>query len=346
MIKIQQRVPLAPYTTLKIGGPARFFVVVKSLEDLKEALTWAKEKKEKIFILGGGSNVLITKPFSGLVIKNEISGSEVVKESAQSVWFAGYSGENWQKFVDTSVSHDWSGLENLASIYGTVGAAPVQNIGAYGQELKDIFYSLEAINLKTGQLKVFKGADCQFGYRDSIFKKSLKGKYFIYRVTVKLSKKPCFNLDYGGLKEILAAKRIKTPTVRQVARAVSELRATKLPTPALLPNAGSFFKNPEVTASKFKKIQKRWPEIKYFPGSKPGTIKIPAGWLIEQAGFKGKRFGAVGVYEKQALILVNYGGASAAQVLAQVKRVIKGVRDRFGLTLEPEVNIIPPLPKK
>lgn len=346
MIKIQQRVALAPYTTLKIGGPARFFVVVKSLADLKEALTWAKEKKEKVFILGGGSNVLISQPFSGLVIKNEISGAEIVKESAKSVWLAAYSGETWQKFVDTAVSHDWYGLENLASIYGTVGAAPVQNIGAYGQELKDIFYSLEAINLKTGQLKVFKAANCQFGYRDSIFKKSLRGKYFIYRVTVKLSKEPRLNLDYGGIKEILAAKKIKTPTARQVARAVTELRASKLPTPAVLPNAGSFFKNPEISAAKFKKIQKRWPEIKYFSGSKPGAIKIPAGWLIDQAGFKGKRFGAVGMYEKQALILVNYGGASAAQVLTQVKRVIKGVQNRFGLTLEPEVNIIPPLPKK
>lgn len=346
MIKIQRQVTLAPYTTLKIGGPARFFVVVKNLEDLKEALNWAREKKVAIFILGGGSNVLITKPFPGLVIKNEITGSQVSKETAKSVWLTAYSGENWQKFVTTSVRQEWYGLENLASIYGTVGAAPVQNIGAYGQELKDVFYSLEAINLKTGELKVFKGADCHFGYRDSVFKRALKGKYFIYRVTVKLSKEPRLNLNYGGLQEILTAKKITTPTAKTVAESVTELRLSKLPTPAIFPNAGSFFKNPEVSEAKFKKIQKQWPEIKYFSGSQPGMIKIPAGWLIEQAGFKGKRFGAVGMYEKQALILVNYGGATAAQVLAQVKRVIKEVYKRFGLTLEPEVNIIPPLTKK
>lgn len=346
MIKIQRQVVLASYTTLRIGGLARFFTVVKNLEELKEALRWARENKKEIFILGGGSNILLTKSFPGLVIKNEITGSEIIRETEKSVWYQAYSGENWQKFVETSVRRHLYGLENLASIYGTVGAAPVQNIGAYGAELKDVFVSLEAINLKTGRSKIFKAADCHFAYRDSIFKKSLKGKYFIYRLTVKLSKEPRLNLNYGGIKDILSAKKIKTPTSKQVALVVTELRASKLPVPAVLPNAGSFFKNPEVSEKEFKKLQKRWPEIKFFPGSKPKLIKIPAGWLIEQAGFKGKRYGAVGMYEKQALILVNYDGASAAEVLAQIKRVIKGVKKRFDLTLEPEVNIIPPLTKK
>lgn len=345
MIKISRRVPLAPYTTIKVSSQASFFTTVNNLAELQEAIAWAKKNNKEILVLGGGSNFLLTKPFKGLVIKNEITGSEVLKETAKSAWYCGYSGENWSRFVSGAVRRHWYGLENLFLIYGTVGAAPVQNIGAYGVELKDSFVSLEAVNLRTGKLKVFSAADCHFGYRDSVFKNRLKGKYFIYKVTVKLSKTPQLKTEYGDIKATLERKNIKQPTLQQMIEVIQEIRLSKLPTPAVLANAGSFFKNPEIKLGAFKKIQTKFPDIKYFPGSRPDLIKIPAGWLIEQAGFKGKRFGRVGMYEKQALILINYGGATPAEILVQVKRVIDGVKKRFDLTLEPEVNIIPPLKK-
>lgn len=345
MIKISRQVSLASYTTIKVGARASFFTVVTNLEELQEAITWAKKNKKEILVLGGGSNLLLTKSFKGLVIKNEITGSELIKETAKSVWYCGYGGENWSRFVGGAVRHNWYGLENLFLIYGTVGAAPVQNIGAYGVELKDVFVSLEAVNLRTGKHKIFTAADCQFGYRDSVFKKRLKGQYFIYKVIVKLSKEASLKTSYGDIQSVLEREKIKQPTLKQMIDIIQEIRLAKLPTPTALANAGSFFKNPEVKVGEFKKLQKKFPEIKYFPGSRPNLIKIPAGWLIEQAGFKGKRFGNVGMYEKQSLILVNYGEATIKEVLSQVKRVIKGVKQQFGLTLEPEVNIIPPLAK-
>ncbi len=335
MLKIEKNVKLAPYTTLKVGAAAEFFAIIKSKDDLLEAIVWAKEHKQSITILGGGSNILITSKIKGLVIKNEIVGTQITAEDKENVWLTGNSGEVWSKFVSYAVKNNLYGLENLYLIYGTVGAAPVQNIGAYGVELKDIFDSLLAIDLKTGKEKIFKLADCKFGYRDSIFKKKLKGKYFIYQVTVKLSKKPNFKIDYADIKTELGRKK---PDLKKVIAAILKIRNSKLPNPITLPNAGSFFKNPEISLSQFKKLQKQFPDIKSFPFGK--KVKIPAGWLIEKAGFKGKKFGAVSMYEKQALILVNHGGATASQILAQVDRVQKSVLKIFGIHLEPEVNII------
>lgn len=335
MLKIQKNIKLAPYTTLNIGAAAEFFAVITSKDELLEAINWAKKNKQTITILGGGSNVLITSKIKGLVIKNEITGTQITAETKDEAWLTGNSGEVWSKFVNQAVKNNLYGLENLYLIYGTVGAAPVQNIGAYGVELKDIFDSLIAIDLKTGKEKIFKLADCKFAYRDSIFKKKLKGKYFIYQVTVKLSKKPKFKIDYADIKVELGRKKLD---LKNVIAAILKVRNSKLPNPVSLPNAGSFFKNPEISPAQFKKLQSKFPDIKSFPFGK--KIKIPAGWLIEQAGFKGKKFGSVSMYEKQALILVNHGDATPAQILKHIDRVQAGVLKQFGIKLEPEVNII------
>ncbi|MDP3836902.1 MAG: UDP-N-acetylmuramate dehydrogenase [bacterium] len=340
MLTINEKVDLTKYTTLKIGAKAAYFSIIRQEEDLLEAIVFAKNKKVPIMILGGGSNILMTKPFPGLVLKNELKGVRVVKETDTSAWVEARSGEWWSSLVYFAVERGWGGAENLYYVPGTVGAAPMQNIGAYGVELKEIFHSLRAVDLKTGKEKVFKASECKFGYRDSVFKKKFKDKYFIASVILKLSKRPRLRVDYGDIKRMLEEKGIKSPSIIELAEIIRQIRDSKLPNPAVLPNAGSFFKNPEVSVSGFKKLQQKFPDIKFFPGSKPSLIKIPAGWLIEQAGFKGKRFGPVGMYEKQALILVNYGGATAKQALAQVKRVQAGVFKKFGLKIEPEVNII------
>lgn len=339
MLKIQKNFNLAPYTTFKIGFPAEFFAVVKSLDDLRGAILWARENKKPISILGGGSNILITKKIKGLVLKNEIRGIEVVEEQTEYVLVEAKSGESWTKFVNYTIERGLHGLENLFLIYGTVGAAPIQNIGAYGVELKDHFYHLKAIDLKTGHEKIFASSDCQFGYRDSIFKNRLKGKYFVSSVTMKLSRKANFKLDYGSIREELLKKGIADPYLRDVIKVITEIRNSKLPNPGLLPNAGSYFKNTEISERKFKNLLKKFPNIPNFPADQR-KVKIPTGWLIEQTGFKGKKIGPVSMYEKQALILVNHGGAEAKHVLALVKKVKAAVKKKFGLEIKEEVNII------
>ena len=339
MLKIEKNKDLTPYTTLKIGAPAEFFAIIKSREDLNEAILWAKRNKKAIWILGGGSNVLISKKIKGLVLKNEIRGMEIKKETAASAIVEGMSGESWTHFVNFTIERGLSGLENLFLIYGTVGAAPVQNIGAYGVELKDVFHSLTAIDLKTGKEKIFKPVDCHFGYRDSIFKNKLAGRYLIYSVAVKLNKKPSLNLSYAPLRANLAEKGIKKPSSKDVIAAIMEIRNSKLPNPGTLPNAGSFFKNVETSAAVHKKLLKKYPDMPSFPVSTT-RVKIPSGWLIEKLGFKGKRFGHVGMSEKQALILINYGGASARQALALIRKIQSAVKKKFGLDLEAEVNIV------
>jgi len=339
MLKVEPNKNLTAFTTLKIGAPAEFFAVIRSRQDLKEAIIWAKKNKKRIWVLGGGSNVLITGRIKGLVLKNEIRGMKIKTRSASSVIVEAKSGESWTRFVNFTVSHGWSGLENLFLIYGTVGAAPVQNIGAYGVELKDIFYSLAAIDLRTGQEKIFKAADCHFGYRDSVFKNKLKGRYFIYSVAVKLSQKPALKLSYGALREKLAAQKIDKPSLKDIIAAITEIRNSKLPNPGVLPNAGSFFKNVETSMATYKTLLKKYPALPSFPVS-AARVKIPAGWLIEKAGFKGKKIGPVGMHDKQALILVNYGGASAKQAGTLIKKIKAAVKKKFGLDLEEEVNII------
>jgi UDP-N-acetylmuramate dehydrogenase len=338
MLEIKKNIPLAQYTTLKIGQTAEFFSIIKTKEGLLEAITWAKNNKQEIFVLGGGSNILITSKIKGLVLKNEIKGIDIIRDTKTFSLLTSKSGELWTKYVHEAALRNLHGLENLYLVPGTVGAAPVQNIGAYGVELKDVFYSLLAIDLKTGQEKIFEYDDCQFGYRDSIFKNKLKGRYFIYEVTVKLFKKPNFKLDYGDIRAKLLDQGIHTPTLMQVVKIIESIRNAKLPNPVVLANAGSFFKNPEISITQFKKLQKQFSDIKSFPAG--NKVKVPAGWLIEQAGFKGKKFGPVSMYEKQALILVNHGGATAKQVLSHVARVQLAVFKKFAIKIEPEVNII------
>jgi len=339
MLKIEKNVALASYTTLKIGSLAEFFAVIKNREDLLAAIEWAKAHKKTIMVLGGGSNILVTKKIGDLVLKNEIKGMEILESNDEFALVEGKSGEPWVKFVNFAVAKNLYGLENLFLIYGTVGAAPIQNIGAYGVELKDVFYHLKAIDLKTGHEKIFALKDCHFGYRDSIFKHKLKGKYFIYSVTVKLQRQAEFNLSYGSISEELLKKGISEPSLNDIIKVIQEIRNAKLPNPGVLPNAGSFFKNVEVNAAKLKSLLKKNPTMPYFPLTR-NKIRIPAGWLIESAGFKGKKLGLVGMSDKQALILVNHGGASAKQALALVKKVKVAVKKKFALDLEEEVNVI------
>ncbi len=340
MLKIQKQVNLAPYTTLKIGAKADYFAIIREEDDIKEAVSFARSQKLPVFILGGGSNLLLTKPLRALVLKNEIKGVRVVKETNASAWLEARSGEWWSALVYFAVERNWGGIENLYYVPGTVGAAPVQNIGAYGAELKDTFVSLRAYDLKTGKEKKFTAADCAFAYRDSVFKKKYKGRYFIASVTLKLNKHPQLRLDYGDIRAKLTEQGIKSPSMQELAESIRQIRDSKLPNPSVLSNAGSFFKNPEISQTAFKKLQTAFPEVKFFPASKPSLVKVPAGWLIEQAGYKGKRFGPVGMYEKQALILVNYGGATARQALAHVRRVQAAVLKKFNIKIEAEVNII------
>lgn len=339
MLNIQKNVSLAKYTTLKIGAAAEFFAVIENRDDLREAISWAKKNKRPIFVLGGGSNLLVSKRFRGLVLKNEIKGIQISSETKDETWLTGNSGEIWSSFVDYAVKHRLYGLENLYLIYGTVGAAPVQNIGAYGVELKDVFDSLVAVDLKTGREKTFSLKDCRFGYRDSVFKNRLKGKYFIYSVTVRLSKHSAWRLDYGSIKEELKRQKVRKPSLPTVVKAIQTIRNSKLPNPFVLPNAGSFFKNTEITKNQFKNLQTLYSDMPSFPAPK-GKIKIPTGWLIEQTGFRGKKIGPVAMYDKQALILVNYGGAQAKDVLKLVKAIKMAVKKKFGLEIEEEVNVI------
>ena len=337
MIKVEKNKSLAIYTTLKLGGKAQYFTIVKNKKDLLAAIDYANKNKLQIIILGGGSNLLITGDVKGLVIKNEIKGMKLLEKNKNTALVEALSGEVWSKFVNFTVRQELYGLENLFLIYGTVGAAPVQNIGAYGVELKDVFNHLIAINLKTGKEKKFFLKDCNFAYRDSVFKRKLKGKYFIYSVAVKLSYQPNFKLDYGSIRENLLAKGIKKPKLKEVVRTIEEIRNSKLPNPNILPNAGSFFKNPEITMNAFKKLNKIYPDVPHFPAGK--RIKIPAGWLIERAGFKGKKFGRVRMYEKQALILVNEG-RDAKQALQLITLIQKTIKNKFAIDLQTEVNII------
>ena len=339
MFEIVKNRALAPQTTFKIGPAAEFFAVIKSRANLLAAISWAKKNKQPIFVLGHGSNVLISRKIKGLVLKNEIRGLAVLEKKDDYALVEAKSGESWTRFVDFAVGRGLYGLENLFLIYGTVGAAPVQNIGAYGVELKDVFYHLKAIDLKTGHEKIFSRRDCRFGYRDSVFKGRLRGRYFIYALTVKLKRRPDFNLSYGPLRDKLAKANVKAPTARDIIRAITEIRNSKLPNPALLPNAGSFFKNATVGRTQFWRLRRKYPDLPSWPAGE-GKIKIPAAWLIEAAGFKGKRFGPVSMYKKQALVLVNHGRAEAKHVLALAKKVKAAVKKKFAIDLEEEVNVI------
>jgi len=339
MIIIQKKTGLAEHNTLRIGGPARYYVEVRTKNELLEALSWAKNKNIRVFVLGGGSNTFFgDQGFPGLVIKNKIRGIRIMEENADYVWLEADGGEWWMTLVDYCLSNKYYGLENLAAIPGSVGAAPIQNIGAYGVELKDVLANLTAINIRTLKEKKFNLTDCRFKYRDSIFKNKLKDKYFIYSIVVRLSKKPKFNLTYPDLATKFSSHNPAEIAIRDVAKKIIEIRNSKLPVPAVLPNAGSFFKNVELSKIEFTEFIKKFPEAKYNLVS--GKYQVPTAWLIDQCGFKGQRINLVGVYEKQPLVLVNYGGAKARELMALAKKISSAVKRKFGLELEMEVNFI------
>lgn len=317
---------------------AAAFCEVKSLAELKQCLL--ENPHDQYMFLGGGSNVLFCKNYDGLIIRNHIKGIHIEKEDEQFVYLKAYSGEVWHDLVMYCVDRNWGGIENLSLIPGTVGAAPMQNIGAYGVELEKCFVELEALNLETLELQIFDKQQCQFGYRESVFKRHLKGQYFIYSVTLKLDKHPVSNIEYGDIKQILLEKGTapETASIKEVSDAIIAIRSSKLPDPKLLGNSGSFFKNPVISVDQFEKLKSDFPEIKYFP--QDNGIKVPAAWLIEQCGWKGKRVGETGSHAKQALVLVNYGRAKGEEIYNLALEIIQSVKEKFGIELEPEVNLI------
>jgi len=331
---------LRAFNTFGIEAEARQFVEISSIDQYVALRTSGEYAHLPHLFLGGGSNVLLTQAQEALIVKISIPGISVVKEDADFVWLKGGAGVVWDEFVQCAVNHGWSGLENLSLIPGTVGAAPMQNIGAYGAEIKDTFDSLEALNLQTLAIEVFDAKACAFGYRESFFKRAGKGLYLIGSVTFKLSKKPSVKTSYGAIQEVLATKGITQPSIRDVADAVIEIRKSKLPDPKEIGNSGSFFKNPTVSASEASRLMAEFPGIPNYPVEGSTEVKFPAGWFIEKAGWKGFRRGDAGVHAKQALVLVNYGEATGAEILALSEEIKQSIKDTFGVSLETEVNIL------
>lgn len=336
---ILEQISLKSYNTFGLDVKAQHFCAITSKEDIEQLIKKEWKNFHRHLILGGGSNVLLCKDVEGLVIKNNIIGIEILKEDENNVWVKSYSGTTWHDVVLFCVDKGWYGIENLSLIPGTIGAAPIQNIGAYGAELKDVFVELEAIDLETASTKIFTKEQCQFGYRDSIFKHEAKGKYFIFSVTLKLSKQPNINIAYGDIQKVLEEKNIQSPNAKNISDAVIQIRESKLPNPKDLGNAGSFFKNPEITTAEFNRIQQVFPQIPKYDLAN-GNKKIPAAWLIEQCGWKGKRIGETGNHTKQALVLVNYGNAKGNEIWQHALHVQQSVQEKFGILLEPEVNVI------
>ncbi len=331
---------LRAYNTFGIEAQARQFVEISSVEQYIAIRKSGEFSHLPHLFLGGGSNVLLTKPQEALVVKISIPGISVVKQDADFVWLKAGAGVVWDELVQYSVNQGWSGLENLSLIPGTVGAAPMQNIGAYGVEIKDTFESLEALNLQTLEVDLFDAKACAFGYRESFFKRAGKGHYLISTVTFKLAKKPSIKTSYGAIQEVLASKGITHPSIREVADAVIEIRQSKLPDPKDIGNSGSFFKNPTVSATEAARIIAENPGIPHYPVEGSTEVKFPAGWFIEKAGWKGFRKGDAGVHAKQALVLVNYGEATGGEILALSEEIKKSIKDTFGVSLETEVNIL------
>ena len=333
---IQKNISLKPYNTFGIDVKAKAFVQVNSIEELKTITT----THESYFVLSGGSNLLLTKDLDQLVIHLNLKGIEIIEESNDTVQVKVQAGENWHGFVCWCLERNFGGIENLSLIPGNVGTAPIQNIGAYGVELKDVMLSLEALELETNTLKVFDNASCEFGYRDSIFKRWAKGQFIITSVNFALSKgKHNLNTSYGAIQSELENKGITSPTITDVSEAVIRIRQQKLPDPKELGNSGSFFKNPVISVHNFRQLQHRFPEIPHYRVS-DSEIKVPAGWLVEQCGFKGQRWGDAGVHKNQALVLVNYGQASGKELFELSKKIQDSVKESFQIDLEAEVNII------
>ncbi|MVO09226.1 UDP-N-acetylmuramate dehydrogenase [Flavobacterium sp. TP390] len=327
---------LQPYNTFRINALAKQFVAVHSKEELASVL----QNHNDIFILGGGSNMLLTQNINKLVVHVALKGIEIVDTNDDFVWVKAQAGENWHEFVLYCIEKNYGGLENLSLIPGNVGTTPIQNIGAYGVEIKDTFFCCEAMEIASQKIVTFDKESCAFGYRESVFKNELTNQYIITSVTFKLTKKNhTLNTSYGAIEEQLAKQNISNPTLKEVSNAVIAIRQSKLPDPKELGNSGSFFKNPIVPKQLYEQVKLKFPNMPHYPVSET-EVKVPAGWLIEQAGFKGKRFGDAGIHKNQALVLVNYGTATGAEILAVAQNIQKTILEQFGISIEAEVNII------
>jgi len=338
MLQIQENISLKPYNSFGIDVKASYFAEISSEADLVSLFKNELVKSQQLLVIGGGSNVLFTKDYDGLVIKISIKGiqSKVIDDK---VLVTAGAGEVWNDFVNYCVEYHFAGVENLSLIPGTVGASPIQNIGAYGVELKDVFESCTAFEIKTGKMKTFGYADCHFGYRESIFKRELKGQYIITSVTFRLSSEAKINTSYGAIETELLNRGIENPNIADVSSAVSHIRVSKLPDPSTIGNAGSFFKNPVIEKHEFADIVAKHPDVVHYPTA-DDKIKLAAGWLIEQCGWKGKVVGQTGTWKNQALVLVNHGHATGTEVYNFSEQIIDSVKSTFGVTLEREVNIL------
>jgi UDP-N-acetylmuramate dehydrogenase len=337
-VKIQNNISLQPYNTFGIDVKAKHFISVSSVDELKAI--FSSEDFPQKFILGGGSNMLLTKDIDALVIHLNLKGKQILSKTATEVLVESQAGENWHEFVLWTLDNDFGGLENLSLIPGNVGTSPIQNIGAYGVELKDTFHSCKALNLETLDIETFIKSECEFDYRNSIFKQHAKGRYIITSVVFNLSTNHHqLHTNYGAITSELALMKIAQPTIQDVSKAVIAIRESKLPNPKEIGNSGSFFKNPIISKDAFIKLQANFPDAPHYVVSET-EIKVPAGWLIEHAGFKGKTFGNYGVHKKQALVLVNYGGAKGSEILALSQLIREAVARIFNINIEAEVNII------
>ncbi|WP_295334383.1 UDP-N-acetylmuramate dehydrogenase [Flavobacterium sp.] len=337
-MQIQSNFSLKSFNTFGIEAKAKNFVAVHSLDELKTVL--AEHAAEPKFILGGGSNMLLTQDIEALVIHIDLKGKRILKEDDDFVWVESMAGENWHEFVLWTIDQNFGGLENMSLIPGNVGTTPVQNIGAYGTEIKDTFVSCDTMKIDNQSMRTFSKEDCRFGYRESIFKQEAKNQYIITSVVFKLTKRNHkINTSYGDITKELALQNVTVPTLKDVSNAVIAIRQSKLPDPKVLGNSGSFFKNPVISRSHFEKVQAQFPEIKFFDVS-PTEVKVPAGWLIEQAGYKGFRKGDAGVHKNQALVLVNYGSATGQEILALSREVQQAVFNKYSIAIEAEVNVI------
>ena len=335
-MNIQQNISLKNYNTFGIDVTAKRFVSVDSVYQLQQLIKLEKN----LFLLSGGSNMLLTNNIEKLVVYLDIKGISIDNEDDNFVFITANAGEDWHKFVLWCVENDFGGLENLSLIPGNVGTCPIQNIGAYGVEVKDTITKVQALEIETGKLIEFSNQECNFGYRDSIFKNDVKGKYILTAVSFKLTKKNHkLNTSYGAIETELASKNIQKPTIKNISEAVISIRKSKLPDPKEIGNSGSFFKNPVISLKHFNHLKEECPEIPSYQISED-EVKVPAGWLIEKAGFKGKRFGDCGVHEKQALVLVNYGKASGKEVYNLAKYIQQTIKNQFDINLEIEVNVI------
>ena len=347
---IEENFSLKKYNTFGIDVFARYFASFTTVDelaaclDIKQLSTTSHQPsifnlQPSTLILGGGSNILFTKNFDGLVLKNDILGIEKIKEDEEYVYVKAGAGVNWHQLVVYCIDNNRAGIENLSLIPGNTGASPMQNIGAYGVEVKDVFFELEAFHLKEKTMVVFNLNDCGFGYRESVFKGKFKGQFVIMNVTYRLNKKPVFNTAYGAINQELETMGVKELSIRAISQAVINIRSSKLPDPAIIGNAGSFFKNPEIAAGSFEQLKNNFPQIVGYKLPN-GNIKLAAGWLIEQCGWKGYRNGDAGCHAKQALVLVNYDNAKGEEIYSLSEEIIKSVREKFGVVLEREVNII------